>query len=33
MIRKDEDETMNIKDYHARLTTGYYRVRGTWEAA
>ena len=33
MIRKDEDEAMNIKDYPARLTTGYYRVRETWEDA
>ena len=24
---------MNIKDYPARLTTGYYRVRETWEDA
>ena len=24
---------MNIKDYTARLTTGYYRVRETWEDA
>ena len=29
MIRKDEDEAMSIKDYPARLTTGYYRVRET----
>ena len=26
-------KTMNIKDYPARLTTGYYRVRETWEDA
>ncbi len=25
--------TMSIKDYPARLTTGYYRVRETWEDA
>ena len=25
--------TMNIKDYPARLTAGYYRVRETWEDA
>ena len=33
MIRKDEDEAMSIKDYPARLTTGYYRVRETWDDA
>ena len=33
MIRKDEDEAMSIKDYTARLTTGYYRVRETWDDA